>query len=53
MLGNGQAQGSRSRNGQEHDHIEAFHGVASCAGFAAGLASGLIESSALTLRRSR
>ncbi|MNQ83109.1 hypothetical protein D3C85_981800 [compost metagenome] len=50
MLGDRQTQRSGSGDDQEHDHIEALHGVAS---WVAGLASGLIESSALTLRRSR
>ncbi|MDT4881945.1 hypothetical protein FQZ97_1178450 [compost metagenome] len=53
MLGNRQPQSGGSGDDQKHDHIEAFHGVASGRVFAAGLAMGLIESSALTLRRSR
>ncbi|MNR28898.1 hypothetical protein D3C85_1462470 [compost metagenome] len=53
MLGNRQPQCSGGGNDQEHDHIEAFHGVASGSVRAAGLAIGLTESSALTLRRSR
>ncbi|MNY80090.1 hypothetical protein D3C86_2209940 [compost metagenome] len=53
MLGNRQPQGGGSGDDQEYDHIDAFHGVASGSVLAAGLAIGLTESSALTLRRSR
>ncbi|MNN03576.1 hypothetical protein D3C81_1162690 [compost metagenome] len=53
MLGNRQTQRRCRSDHQKHDHIQAFHGVISCAVLAAGLAKGFTDSSALTLRRSR